>query len=193
MKSWLPALILIALWTTLLTVLFTPEVPDGHGRPHEEIQRMSQGGVETGRHDRVLVRGWSFGAVMIVGFVSLIAWPVYLGTDVSSHPPAIRSNRRWVAFLVGLVLYEIVFAALCLAYHASLADPYQPAFIGPFPAGTAWMLFGLWPLPTFFIVLYVVNFDRWIFTAKDQEQLAELVRGSSQPNSAVDSTAGPEG
>ena len=195
MKPWLPVFLLIALWTTLLIVLFTPEVPDGHGRPHPRIQQVNQGGVDTGRHDQVLITGWSFGALLIAVFVSLIAWPVYLGTAASKQTQktqATGSKRWWIAYLIGLVLYEIVFAAVCLGYHASLADPHNPDFIGPFPAGTAWMLFGLWPLPTFFIVLYVIYFDRWIFTSNDQEQLAKLVHLSSQARAAVDLTSEPD-
>lgn len=61
------------------------------------------------------------------------------------------------------------------AYHASLEEPYKPTFFGPFPAATTCMLFGLWPLPTFLIFLYVFYFDRWIYTVKGRDHLVEWV------------------
>ena len=177
MKSWLPVLLLVGLWTPLLTILSIPEIPEGHGRPHSRMEHMNQGGADTGRHNRVLLPGWLFGAVLIIGFVSLIAWPVRLGLETSDQQVTQR-NRWWIPFLVGLILYEIVFTVMFVTYHASLDEPYKPTFFGPFPTATAWMLFGLWPLPTLFIVLYVFYFDRLIYTVKEREHLVELVEQS---------------
>ncbi|MCH7728167.1 MAG: hypothetical protein IH991_17070 [Planctomycetes bacterium] len=40
------------------------------------------------------------------------------------------------------------------------------------------MLFGLWWVPFYFVVLYVVSFDRWIATPEDLEKFERLVAAS---------------
>ena len=42
------------------------------------------------------------------------------------------------------------------------------------------MLFGLWWVPFYFVVLYVVAFDRWIVTPEDLEKFERLVAASRQ-------------
>ncbi len=44
-----------------------------------------------------------------------------------------------------------------------------------FPRPTAWMLFGVWPFPIYFMAVYYILFDRWYYTQEDEKHLEEIV------------------
>ena len=163
---WITFILLIAMWVAVIIILRTPEVPQGHGFAHSKFTAMDQGGDGAERHESLLLTGWMFGSVVIAIFVSLLAWGTVCQPGKSDH-------RTW-AFLIGGLLYEGVFAMMCLAYRNSLTDS-GVAFLGPFPAGVSWLLFGVWLIPGFFIILYVVFFDRWIMPPESKRKLAQLV------------------
>ena len=175
MRRWYPAIVLLALWTAVLVVLLTPEVPDGHGFAHDRFQAVDQGGSGQERHENVLLAGWFLGAIVIALFVCLLAWAAQTPRDDSG----LDRLRTW-AFLLGGFLFEGVFTLMCLAYHKSLAHPADPAFLGPFPAGTSWMMFGIWLVPGFFIVLYVVFFNRWILPPDRLQRFEQRIRKTSE-------------
>ncbi len=188
MRNWLPPVLLTVLWATVLAILLTPEPPQGHGLPHAQFRAMDQGGAGLQRHDSVLVLGWLFGSVLIAIFVSLLAWAA-TSNHRSRHAPrdeahhAKRDSYCCWAFVLGALLYEGVFAALCLAYCNSLESPQAASFWGPFPTGTSWLLFGIWGSPLFFILLYVVFFNRWIMPPQHLNQFEELVNGAREERS----------
>lgn len=170
MKHWIPAALLIALWVIVLAILSTPEAPAGYGLAHSKFAAMDQGGNGAARHSSLMITGWIFGGLQIAAFVALLAW-------VSGTKPCRADGRRTV-FLLGGLIFEAVFAMMCLAYHNSLTDV-EVAFIGPFPAGVSWLLFGMWIFPVFFILLYVVFFERWILPLRSVNRFAELTAPSS--------------
>ena len=177
MKHWIAGILLVALWAVVLTILLTPEIPQGHGFEHTRFSEMDQGGDGTERHESLLIPGWIFGSVLIALFVSLLAWGTAdepSRTDTTESSRARKSYARVGAFVFGGLIYESVFGMLCLVYRDSLADP-DVAFAGPFPAGVSWLLFGIWLIPGLFIVLYVVFFHRWILPPENSQRLAQLV------------------
>jgi hypothetical protein len=42
------------------------------------------------------------------------------------------------------------------------------------------MLFVLWPIPMLFVVLYVVGFERWIWSPADREEFDRIVAGNRE-------------
>ena len=81
--------------------------------------------------------------------------------------------------LIGLCLNILVFCLLMLAYWAYARTGSGP-LAGSFPRPTAIMLYGLWPIQAVFVVIYVWAFDRWIFTAEDQEKFQQIVKARQQ-------------
>lgn len=166
------AWILCCLWVLLLlvvgVVLFTEEKGATHGFKHPAVSAMDRGGSGLDRHEPLLIHGWLFGVLQISAFVGCLAF----GARRQG-----RLGRLWWAFLIGGLLYVGVFTSMVLAYRDWIhsADPGDPAFWGPFPTATTLMLFGLWAMPFYFVVLYVVVFDRWIFTKEDLQKFEELV------------------
>lgn len=152
----------LAIAAVVLAALGVAEVPHGHGAIHPQFASMESGGPGASRHAEVLWVGWLLGALEIGLFVALLAFG-----------GGRRTTRGFgVPLLLGGIAYLAVWTALVLAYRAE-ASGAEPLFFLGFPAATAWMLFGLWPVPLLFAVYYVVGFDRWVATPDD---LAELER-----------------
>jgi hypothetical protein len=174
---WIPTVFLLTLWGVVAIILLTPESPNGHGVAHSTYAEMDQGGDGADRHKAVLVSGWIFGSLLIVLFVGLLAWGMAgqpCRTETSGTSRAEKSaSQRWI-FLIGGLLFEGVFAAMCLAYRNSLTGS-EVAFLGPFPAALSWMLFGIWVFPTYFIVHYVVFFDRYIMPPQSVQRFETLL------------------
>ncbi len=174
---WVPAIVLIALWGVVLIILLTPETPDGQGFVHSTYKAMDQGGDGAGRHQALLVSGWIFGSLQIAFFVSLLAWGMLRQPIQDETTGAIRTKETapalWL-FLIGGLLYEGVFGMMCLAYRNSLTSP-EVAFLGPFPSGVSWLLFGIWLFPAYFIVLYVIFFNRYVVPPRNMQLFEELV------------------
>jgi hypothetical protein len=80
---------------------------------------------------------------------------------------------------VGGLLFEATFSMMCLAYQRSLGAS-EIQFLGPFPAGLSWLIFGMWLVPGFFIVSYVVFFPRWIFPPASAEEFAKLAADAAR-------------
>lgn len=173
-RSWGLGILLAMMWVLVIVIFLTPEAANSRGLPHETFAgpvyaagegkpAMDQGGDGLARHRALILPGWLLGSAFIALFVSLLAW----GTH-SSAP----WRGRCIAFLMGGVLYEGVFAMMCRAYWNSLTEA-EVTFFGPFPTGLS-MLFGLWPIPAVMIVLYVAYFHRWVFPAESAQRLDEL-------------------
>ncbi len=184
MKYWFPAILLAITWVLVIIILLTPETSNGHGLPHADYKVMDQGGDGAARHASLLLAGWLLGSVLIAIFVSLLAWgtvgpPDARKTAEPSNPQ--KPDRRWLVFLIGGLLYEAAFGMMCLAYRDSLTSA-DVAFVGPFPAGVTWLLFGIWFVPTFFVVVYVVSYDRWIYPPANARRFARLVSQAIAPD-----------
>ena len=76
--------------------------------------------------------------------------------------------------MIGGLLYAAMFSAIFVSYHGFLQQA-EPSFLGPFPAPTTWLLIGLWAAPLYFVLLYVITFDRHILTADDYEKFQQLL------------------
>ena len=173
----IPAIVLIALWGVVLIILFTPESPHGQGFAHSTYKVMDQGGDGAGRHQALLISGWVFGFLQIAFFVSLLAWGMLRQPFQAEKTGANRTGGTalplWL-FVTGGLLYEGVFSLMCLAYRSSLTSA-DVAFLGPFPSGVSWLLCGLWLFPAYFIILYVIFYNRYIVTPHNMQRFKELV------------------
>jgi len=152
----------------------------GHGVPHRNpiFPDMNQGGSGQQRHASVLLGGWLFGALQIALFTGLLAWSAGLPAAAQSQQSAARQSHSWLLpglFVFGGLVFEVVFALLCRSYQVSMLDPANTQFLGSFPEATTWLLFGIWFAPGVFVALYVLFFDRWIFSPQAETQFAALV------------------
>lgn len=168
MKNWLPGVLLAAMWAAVLWIASTPELAGGHGSAHVRYSQMDQGGHGMERHGAVFAAAWLLGALMIAMFISLLAW----------QTKARRGPLPW--FLVGGLLFEAIFSMMCWTYWRSLADPLATPFWGSFPVPVAWLVYGIWLFPGFFITLYVMRFDEWILPSDSTRRFEELLEERRQ-------------
>ncbi len=168
--DWLMFFILVGMCLLLGWVMMTPESSVGHGFDHPQFDHMQQGGDGAARHEGMLWAGWLFGVLQIMLFVVCLA--------MGSRKP--KRNRSWDALLiVGGVIYIATFSLLVFTYHESLVEA-KVVFLGPFPLPTTVMLYGLWPMPVYFLVVYFCLFDRWVLTADDMDTYSRLLEARQQ-------------
>ena len=149
---------LILFWLLMMCIavglsLTTPEPVGGHGTQHNTHTAMFAGS-PTPPSDRILILGWMFGLASVGLFVTCMT----LGITRRSE----RSDPlRYVLFGVGALLYAGVVTMMAYADRMAVRSG-EVAYLGWFPAGTSWMLFGMWIAPLVFVAAYVIGFRRWI-------------------------------
>lgn len=177
--------LLIALWGTVGIALATGQPPRTQAVPHPQFAAMLRGG-DTPLPSRDVFLGWMFGMLQIALFVTCmslgISRPSVRGGDRASSARRLGPG----AFLViGTLLYWGVFTQMVRADRAAALSGETP-FLGPFPAGTTWMLLGLWVAPLVFVAAYLYGFSRWIIADADLNRFDELVAsrlpGSENPS-----------
>jgi hypothetical protein len=177
---WFIFALLLALCVILCIAFVTPQGPFGdveqddgtmqseslnHGYAHDKYVSMKQGGPGAERAESTLWVAWAFGVVQIVFFVACLL----LGA--SRHG---KLGPAKIPFAIGTVIHVCILSALYLSYRGFLDEDTHELFLS-FPKPTAWMIYGIWPFPIFFLIVYYVQFDKWHFTDEDQKNLDELL------------------
>ena len=165
--------LLLALCLVVGVALFLEEPPDSQGYEHLDKRTMRQGGAGE-RHSQVLWLGAAFGVLQLLLFVGC------LGFALRGDRGSTRA-KTW-ALLGGGVLYLAVFLVLIVAYQDYLKDPTRLFLSLPLP--TAVMLWVLWPFPLYFVFVYSMKFEDWVFRKEDSQRFRELV-GSGPPGSST--------
>ncbi len=176
---------LVALCAVVLVLWTVDEPPDGRGVDHPAYETMRQGG-STDRHDAVLPWGFLYGFLSIVLFVVAMA----LGLRRRGRLPAGSGRALWS----GLALFALVFTLLVLSYRGYVEPGADRELFGSFPRPSAWMLYGIWPVPLVFAFLYMRNFDRWVISEDEVAEFEQLAAESKRERAlrrrGADGTAG---
>ncbi len=164
-----------------LLVLFVialalPQPPASYGMPHPEVEGLLHGGSGPERHGGRLGLGWAIGGFELLFFLSLIA----LGTRQ-------RADLRGLGkpLMLGGAVYVAIWTLLMVAYGRYLGQA-EPSLVLALPEPTAVMLYLLYPMPAFFIALYVIGFRRWVLTEDDQAAFDRLVLERRSRSSSSD-------
>lgn len=140
--------------------------PDGAaGGGHPVLPNMSVGGDGQAKHERIFVLGAIFGVLEILFFSTCLA----LGASRKQ-----RLGDLAVPIIIGALLHAGTFVALVLAYRGYLANDEHPLYLG-LPAPTAIMMYGLWWVPMYFIGLYYLKFDEYVFSEADLQRFNEIL------------------
>jgi hypothetical protein len=158
--------VLICVAAVLVAAASTAPHPAATGTAHPTFTSMLHGGPGQARVAGLFWLGWAFGALQLLFFVLCFA----LGMRRASGLGRLR-----VPLVVGAVLHQLCWLWLLQSYASYSADPSPHTTVLGFPPPTAIMLYVLWPFPAFFVALYVLSFDRFVFTADDQRRFDELV------------------
>lgn len=137
----------------------------GHGFVHPEYPSMEQGGPGAARHSKILFLGWLFGILQIAFFVSCLALAQQKGG---------RLGPLFKPIAVGGFLFALVFTFFILSYRAYMNEDAHSLFLFQVRP-TAWMLYGVWGFPVYFLVVYVLTFKSWFVTDEDLVRFREIV------------------
>lgn len=130
---------------------------------HPQFPTMQQSGWSWESSDPLLACVWIVGVLQIALNLCLL----FLGLSGRGGLGRLR-----IPLVLGGILHGGIFSWLILAH----VYPVAPA-LWSFPPPTAVMVFFLWILPpVYFVILYVVVFDRWILTDESHRSFKELVR-----------------
>lgn len=172
--------LLLALCGTVVAVLLTAEPPGGHGVPHTEFHAMLQGS-PTLASSRIVFLGWLFGVLQILVFITCISLGISRFRPPRGETAEPSLARGWLYALFGAgslsflaVFTQVVWTDRLAMLHGTVT------YLGPFPAATSWMLFGLWAAPLLFSVAYVFGFSRWIVTDAGLARFEAIVVGKQQ-------------
>lgn len=141
------------------------KVYKGHGFPHPEFPAMQAGGPGAPRHEKILWLGWVFAILQVAFLVTCLA----LGASRKG-----RVGPFAVPLALGGLLMAAVFTFLILSYRAYMTEDSHSLFLS-LPRPTAWMVYGVWGFPVFFMLLYILTFKRWFMTEEDLERFREIV------------------
>lgn len=128
----------------------TSMVAQGHGFVHPDFETMHRGGSGKERHDHILLLGWLFGTLITTLFVALLAF----GTRRNDKVGPLR-----IPLTIGGVIYVLLWTAIIWSYRGYMNGDTESQFL-LLPTPMAWMIYGFWMFPIFFIVLYVVSFKK---------------------------------
>ena len=129
---------------------------------HPRFSTMQRSGWSWESNDPVLAWVWLVGTLQIGVYLCL------LGLGLSRRK---GSGPLRVPLLLGGFLHAGVFTWMILAH----LYPVAPS-LWAFPPPTVVMVFFLWILPPiYFVVLYVVSFDRWILTEETDRRFRRLI------------------
>jgi hypothetical protein len=170
---------LLALCTVYGVAFMTPEVPFGdvvqedgttvyqsmsHGYQHPVFPKMDIAGSGAVRHEKTIWVGWALGLCFVLFWTGLLAFGT--ARDGNIGPAKIP-------LIVGCVLFMGIITALIFFYRAFMNGDHSTFLSLPKPL--ALMIYGIWPFPLYFVIVYHKIFDSWHFTDEDQRRFEEIV------------------
>jgi len=157
--------ILLTLCGLLAALFIIGEAPGGLNMPHPVNPDMLQGrpGIETQSHIKWL--GYAFGIIQFFFFAALILFCL----DKQGRLKKLQSP-----LLLATALCITALALTMAAYWAFARDGAGQLF-GGFPLPTALMLYALWPMQLFFVMIYVIYYDKAIFTPEDNDTFQAIL------------------
>jgi len=162
--------LVIALAVLFVVLALLPEGGATRATPHPVFPGMLVGG--DGSYGRVvLVLAWLFGALQVLLYSTLVA----LGAGQRAAGRGfLKPLIRWT------IVYLFAWTFMIAAYRGWIAGTSEPSLLG-LPLPTVMLLAVMWPLPTFYVVLYVRGFRRWVFDDADAARLRALSPSGSGP------------
>lgn len=171
--------LLLAMCAVITVFFFIEEVPFeeapggaqgekvylGHGVTHERFPSMDQGGSGEARHEKIFWPALAFGVLQLAFMVALMIF----GARREE-----RAGPLLTPLVIGGALWIVVFTLLMLSYRGFMGEGEHALILG-FPAPTAWFIYGFWPFQVFFVVVYIMAFNRLLITDDDMARFQEIL------------------
>lgn len=157
--------VLVFLLVIILMAGVLPQVPGASGSLHPEIPGMfiSKANIDDQAHTRWL--GYLFG----VGIIALFGAMLLIGNRKKGK---VTSIGKWL--ILGLVLYFLAYTGMVLS-HWSYREQTLEDFVFFMPAPTAWMIIGVWFVPSIITIAYILKFEEAIISGKEIQEFEEFI------------------
>ncbi|MEE9219486.1 MAG: hypothetical protein V3U98_10520 [Acidobacteriota bacterium] len=164
-RGWVVFGLVLATLGVLGAAALVPEVGGGHSAAHPRFPSMAYGGSGFERHGGILWLGWAFGVFQILLYAALMAFG---GSK--------RGSLRGLGYplLLSTAAYLAVWSWLVLSYRSYMSGAGRSLFLA-FPAPTALLVYGLWPLTLLFTLCFVLGFKRWVLSDEDYAEYQRLL------------------
>lgn len=161
--AWLLVVLLAALILVLGFLIVNGARSNWGAVDHPQFPTMQRSGWSWESNDPLLAGVWLVGTLQIAVFLCLLG----LGLAGRKGLGPLR-----VPLLLGGLLHAGLFSWMILAHLFPIAPS-----LWSFPPPTMVMVFFLWILPPcYFVILYVVVFDRWILNQESHRHFREFLR-----------------
>ncbi|MEM1120427.1 MAG: hypothetical protein AAGJ18_08240 [Bacteroidota bacterium] len=170
LKLFLGFLVLFAL---LIIALWTSDIPqNATGMVDTDYKTLLRSGetVATTTTTKWLAYFFGMGIIGIFGFVLFIG---------GSKRQTRLKKKMYRVVGIGLALIILVYNAMVNSWWDYTVTNSMDYFMG-LPKPTAWMLFGLLPIPFFISFFYITQFEKWIYTKEDEEKFKEIMRNKTK-------------
>jgi hypothetical protein len=173
--SWIVLGILLTLCGILAALFIIGEAPEKISSPHPDYPDMLQGnpGIETQSHIKYL--GYALGIVQFSFFAALILLCLNKQGRLKTFSKPI---------LIATALCTTAIVLTMIAYWVFARDGSTSLF-GAFPLPTALMLYALWPTQIIFVAIYVIYYDKAIFTPADNEKFQAILASRNNDTKEV--------
>lgn len=138
---------------------------DGHGTAHPEYDTMLQGGPGEARHGHILWLGWLFGTIIAVLFVTTLAFGARRNDVVGPIGKPI---------LIGGIIYVLIWTAMVWTYSDYMKGNTEARFL-LLPIPTAWMVYGYWLFPVFFIILFIKAYPKYFWDPDTEAKFKAII------------------
>ena len=142
----------------------------GHGVGHPTYSTMLQGGSGKDRHEGILWLGWLFGIFISTLFVSALAF----GARRKDVVGPIK-----VPIAIGGVIYLLIWTAMVWTYRGFMNGDTEGRFLS-LPIPTAWMVYGFWLFPTFFIALFIIKYNDFFWNDEIESEFNEILEAKKR-------------
>jgi hypothetical protein len=121
----------------------------GHGYDHAEFATMDVGGPGKDRHEHIIWLVWVLGALICIFFTTCLAFGVRRHEVVGTFGKPIA---------IGGAIYLATWTMLMLSYNRFMNGEGLDERFLLLPKPTAWMIYGIWGIPAFFIIVFMFKF-----------------------------------
>ncbi len=142
----------------------------GHGVAHPDYATLLRGESGKERHEHILWLGWFFGILVSTLFVACLAF----GARRNDVVGPIK-----VPIAIGGVIYLIIWTVMVWTYRDYMNGSMDGRFLA-LPIPLAWMVYGFWLFPAFFIVLFVVKYEEYFWDEESESKFKEILEAKKR-------------
>ncbi len=106
-----------------------------------------------------------------IGIIGIFGFVIFLG---GRKQDATTQKKIYRILGLGLTFYFLVYNAMVTSWWSYVETNSMEYFMG-LPKPTAWMIFGMLPIPFFISFFYITKFDEWIYTKEDAQKFKEIM------------------